>query len=30
MDMPTFEELRDLARRDPEGFEVLRTELRAA
>ncbi len=27
MDMPTFEELRDLARRDPEGFEVLRTEL---
>jgi hypothetical protein len=27
MDMPTFEELRDLARRDPEGFEVLRGKL---
>lgn len=27
MDMPTFDELRDLAQRDPEGFEVLRAEL---
>lgn len=27
MDMPTFDELKDLARRDPEGFEVLRTNL---
>lgn len=27
MDMPTFDELRDLAQRDPEGFETLRTEL---
>ncbi len=27
MDMPTFDELRDLAERDPEGFEVLRAEL---
>lgn len=27
MDMPTFDELRDLARRDPEGFERLRSEL---
>ncbi|SFR42306.1 Protein of unknown function [Marinobacter daqiaonensis] len=27
MDRPTFDELMDLAQRDPEGFEVLRTEL---
>ena len=27
MDMPTFDELRDLAQRDPEGFERLRKEL---
>lgn len=27
MDMPTFDELRDLAQRDPEGFEVLRAKL---
>lgn len=27
MDMPTFDELKDLAKRDPEGFERLRTEL---
>jgi hypothetical protein len=27
MDMPTFDELMDLAHRDPEGFERLRTEL---
>ncbi|MEP1214882.1 MAG: DUF3135 domain-containing protein [Marinobacter sp.] len=27
MDMPTFDELKDLARRDPEGFERLRAEL---
>ncbi len=27
MDMPTFDELRELAQRDPEGFEVLRAEL---
>ncbi len=27
MDMPTFDELRDLAQRDPEGFEILRAEL---
>lgn len=27
MDMPTFDELRDLAQRDPEGFESLRAEL---
>jgi hypothetical protein len=27
MGMPTFDELKDLAQRDPEGFESLRTEL---
>lgn len=27
MDMPTFDELMDLAQRDPEGFETLRAEL---
>ncbi|MFW5824953.1 MAG: DUF3135 domain-containing protein [Marinobacter sp.] len=27
MDMPTFDELRDLAQRDPEGFENLRMQL---
>lgn len=27
MDMPTFDELKDLAKRDPKGFERLRTEL---
>jgi hypothetical protein len=27
MDMPTFDELKDLAQRDPEGFERLRTKL---
>ncbi|GGY61280.1 DUF3135 domain-containing protein [Marinobacter zhanjiangensis] len=27
MDTPTFDELRDLAQRDPEGFEVLRAQL---
>lgn len=27
MDMPTFDELRNLAQRDPEGFEILRAEL---
>lgn len=27
MDMPTFDELRDLVQRDPEGFEKLRAEL---
>ncbi|XKH01025.1 DUF3135 domain-containing protein [Marinobacter nauticus] len=27
MDMPTFDELRELAQRDPTGFEVLRAEL---
>lgn len=27
MDMPTFNELRDLAEHDPEGFEALRAEL---
>lgn len=27
MDMPTFDELKDLAQRDPEGFECLRLEL---
>lgn len=27
MEMPTFDELKDLAERDPEGFEVLRAEL---
>lgn len=27
MDMPTFDELKDLARRDPEAFETLRAEL---
>ncbi|GGY61247.1 DUF3135 domain-containing protein [Marinobacter zhanjiangensis] len=27
MDMPTFDELRDLAQRDPEGFEALRAQL---
>lgn len=27
MDMPTFDELKELARRDPEGFEVLRAKL---
>lgn len=27
MDMPTFDELRELAQRDPEGFERLRAEL---
>ncbi|NMT65125.1 DUF3135 domain-containing protein [Marinobacter orientalis] len=27
MDMPTFDELRELAQRDPEGFEILRAEL---
>lgn len=27
MDMPTFDELKDLAQRDPEGFESLRAEL---
>lgn len=27
MDMPTFDELRDLAQRDPEGFEILRAQL---
>lgn len=27
MDMPTFDELKDLAQRDPEGFERLRAEL---
>ncbi|MBW4934974.1 DUF3135 domain-containing protein [Marinobacter sp. F4206] len=26
MDMPTFDELKDLAQRDPAGFEVLRAE----
>ncbi|WP_152208175.1 DUF3135 domain-containing protein [Marinobacter changyiensis] len=27
MDIPAFNELRDLARRDPKGFEILRAEL---
>ncbi|WP_417567798.1 DUF3135 domain-containing protein [Marinobacter sp.] len=27
MELPTFNELRDLAQRDPEGFEVLRSAL---
>lgn len=27
MEMPKFDELRDLAERDPEGFEKLRSEL---
>lgn len=27
MEMPTFDELKDLAERDPEGFEKLRSEL---
>ena len=27
MDMPTFDELRDLLQRDPDGFEVLRAKL---
>ncbi|WP_152205006.1 DUF3135 domain-containing protein [Marinobacter changyiensis] len=27
MNMPTFDELRELAQRDPEGFEILRAEL---
>lgn len=27
MDMPTFDELRDRAEHDPEGFEALRAEL---
>lgn len=27
MDMPTFDVLKDLAQRDPEGFESLRAEL---
>ena len=27
MNMPTFDELKDLAQRDPEGFERLRAEL---
>lgn len=27
MDMPTFDELKDLAQRNPEGFEKLRAEL---
>lgn len=27
MEMPTFDELKDLAERDPEGFEILRSEL---
>ena len=27
MDKPTFDELKDLAQRDPEGFEKLRSEL---
>ena len=27
MTMPTFDELRELAQRDPEGFEILRAEL---
>lgn len=27
MDMPTFDVLRELAQRDPEGFETLRSEL---
>ncbi len=27
MDMPTFDVLRELAQRDPEGFEILRSEL---
>ncbi|MDK8465378.1 DUF3135 domain-containing protein [Marinobacter sp. SS13-12] len=27
MDMPTFDELKELAQRDPEGFERLRAEL---
>ena len=27
MDMPTFDELRELAQRDPVGFEALRAEL---
>lgn len=27
MHMPTFDELRDLAQRDPEGFEILRAKL---
>lgn len=27
MDIPTFDELKDLAQRDPAGFEQLRTEL---
>ncbi|MCL7945443.1 DUF3135 domain-containing protein [Marinobacter sp. ATCH36] len=27
MDVPTFDELRDLLQRDPEGFEILRAAL---
>ena len=27
MDMPTFDELKDLAQRDPESFEILRAAL---
>lgn len=27
MDMPTFDELKDLAERDPDSFELLRAEL---
>ncbi|MDK8463041.1 DUF3135 domain-containing protein [Marinobacter sp. SS13-12] len=27
MNMPTFDELKDLAQRDPQGFELLRAEL---
>ncbi|MBW0148034.1 DUF3135 domain-containing protein [Marinobacter arenosus] len=27
MDLPTFDELKDLAQRDPEAFETLRAEL---